>query len=69
MQGIIVDDRRFWKAIKYCMKVVLPLVKVLRPAEGDAKPAMGYIYKAMDRGQGRNCKECGPCEACRYEKI
>ena len=33
------------------MKVVLPLVKVLRLVDGDAKPAMGYIYEAMDRAK------------------
>lgn len=42
MESIILDDHRFWKAIKFCMKCVLPLVKVL---------IMGYIYEAMDRAK------------------
>ncbi|KAI8551034.1 hypothetical protein RHMOL_Rhmol06G0153500 [Rhododendron molle] len=36
---------------RYCLKGVLPLVKVLRLVDGDAKPAMGYIYEAMDRAK------------------
>ena len=30
---------------------MIPLVKVLRLVDGDAKPAMGYIYKAMDKSK------------------
>ena len=30
---------------------MIPLVKVLRLVDGDAKPAMGYIYEAMDRAK------------------
>ncbi|XP_058208236.1 uncharacterized protein LOC131321250 [Rhododendron vialii] len=55
----IVLDAKFWNAIRYFLKgvlrlvkvlrLVLPLVKVLRLVYGDAKPAMCYIYKAMDR--------------------
>lgn len=33
------------------MKCVLPLVKVLRLVDRDAKPAMGYIYEAMDKAK------------------
>ncbi|XP_058181206.1 uncharacterized protein LOC131299638 [Rhododendron vialii] len=47
----IVLDAKFWNAIRYCLKGVLPLVKVLRLVDGDAKPAMGYIYEAMDRAK------------------
>ncbi|CAL5384210.1 unnamed protein product [Camellia sinensis] len=50
-QGTILGDARFWKAIKYCLKCVLPLVKILRLVDGDAKPAMGFIYEAMDRAK------------------
>ncbi|KAI8535251.1 hypothetical protein RHMOL_Rhmol10G0159300 [Rhododendron molle] len=47
----IVLDAKFWNAIRYCLKGVLPLVKVLRLVDGDAKPTMGYIYEAMDRAK------------------
>ncbi|XP_028113555.1 uncharacterized protein LOC114311629 isoform X2 [Camellia sinensis] len=50
-QGTILGDTRFWKAIKYCLKCVLPLVKILRLVDGDEKPAMGFIYEAMDRAK------------------
>ncbi|GFZ10855.1 ATP/GTP-binding protein family [Actinidia rufa] len=67
VQGIV-DDKRFWKAIKYCMKVVLPLVKVLRLMDGDAKPAMGYIYEAMDRAKEEIAKNVDHVKR-RYENI
>ncbi|XP_028113206.1 uncharacterized protein LOC114311289 [Camellia sinensis] len=50
-QGTILGDARCRKAIKYCLKCVLPLVKILRLVDGDAKLAMGFIYEAMDRAK------------------
>lgn len=44
----IIMDTSFWDAVKYCLACTIPLVKVLRLVDGDAKPAMGYIYEAMD---------------------
>jgi len=40
----IIDDKNFWKSIKYCLKCVTPLVKVLRLVDSDEKPSMRYIY-------------------------
>ncbi|KAI8540876.1 hypothetical protein RHMOL_Rhmol08G0019000 [Rhododendron molle] len=68
VESIILDDHRFWKAIKFCMKCVLPLVKVLRLVDGDSKPAMGYIYEAMDRAKEQIAKNLGE-QKRRYEKI
>ncbi|XP_055961848.1 uncharacterized protein LOC126681648 [Mercurialis annua] len=48
---IMLSDVRFWKSVKYCQKCVSPIIKVLRLVDGDAKPAMGYIYEAMDRAK------------------
>ena len=48
VREIIMADKNFWSSIQYCLKSTLPLVKVLRLVDGDAKPAMGYIYEAMD---------------------
>ena len=42
----------FWNHVVYILKVMGPLVKVLQLVDNERKPAMGYIYKAMDR-----CKE------------
>ncbi|KAK9750151.1 hypothetical protein RND81_02G176900 [Saponaria officinalis] len=41
----------FWRNIVYSLKLTGPLVKVLRMVDGDKKPAMGYIYEAMDRAK------------------
>ena len=41
----------FWKNILYALKVSGPLVKVLRVVDNEDKPAMPYIYEAMDRAK------------------
>jgi len=41
--NIALSDDRFWKSIEYCLKCVIPLVKVLRLVHGNTK-AMSYIY-------------------------
>ena len=48
VQLIILSDPKFWPTIKFCLKCVIPLVKVLRLVDGGAKPAMYYIYEPMD---------------------
>ncbi|XP_019465412.1 PREDICTED: uncharacterized protein LOC109363616 [Lupinus angustifolius] len=44
----VIMDNRFWKNIVTCLKGALPLIKVLKLVDSDEKPAMGYIYEAMD---------------------
>ncbi|CAL0316902.1 unnamed protein product [Lupinus luteus] len=41
----------FWKNVAYTMKVMGPLVKVLRLVDSEKKAAMGYIYEAMDKAK------------------
>ncbi|KAH6837753.1 hAT dimerization domain-containing protein / transposase-like protein [Perilla frutescens var. hirtella] len=41
----------FWRNVLYALKLVGSLVKVLRMVDGERKPAMGYIYEAMDRAK------------------
>ncbi|GKV51788.1 hypothetical protein SLEP1_g58413 [Rubroshorea leprosula] len=41
----------FWNEIVYALKVMGPLVGVLRLVDNEKKPAMGYIYEAMDRAK------------------
>ena len=41
----------FWTNIVYVLKIFGPLVSVLRLVDGEKKPAMGYIYEAMDRAK------------------
>ncbi|KAH1228074.1 hypothetical protein GmHk_10G028150 [Glycine max] len=38
-------------SVVYTLKVMAPLVKVLRLVDGERKPAMGYIYEAMDKAK------------------
>lgn len=50
---IVLDTRGFWKNVTTCLKAALPLVKVLRMVDSDDKPAMGFIYDAMDRAKNQ----------------
>lgn len=45
---IIFANQQFWLFIKYCIKCVAPLVKVLRLVDFNERLPMGYIYEAMD---------------------
>ncbi|KAF8379081.1 hypothetical protein HHK36_028509 [Tetracentron sinense] len=48
VRDIVLANSEFWPAIKYCIKSTVPLVKVLKLVDSDERPAMGYIYEAMD---------------------
>ncbi|KAJ9557453.1 hypothetical protein OSB04_012067, partial [Centaurea solstitialis] len=48
VENSILGDANFWRAIKYCLSGVVPIFKVLRLMDGDAKPALGYIYEVMN---------------------
>lgn len=50
VKQIIMQDS-FWRNVLYALKLTGPLVKVLRMVDGEKKPAMGYIYEAMDRAK------------------
>jgi len=39
----------FWNDVVYSLKAMGPLVEVLRLVDNEKKPAIGFIYKAMDR--------------------
>ncbi|XP_021856098.2 uncharacterized protein [Spinacia oleracea] len=41
----------FWNGTVYALKLSGPLVRALRLVDGERKPAMGYIYDAMDRAK------------------
>lgn len=41
----------FWREAVLSLKFASPLVRVLRLVDGEMKPAMGYIYEAMDRAK------------------
>ena len=48
---IVLEDYLFWSQCKNIVKVSEPLVRVLRLADGNEKPAMGYLYEAMDKAK------------------
>lgn len=54
----IIESKDFWAKAADILKVQEPLVKVLRPVDGDLKPTMGYIYEAMDRAKMAIQKDC-----------
>lgn len=68
VERIILGDVNFWKAIKYCLSCVIPIYKVLRLMDGDVKPAMGYIYEAIDRAK-QQIKENFHNVETRYKPI
>ncbi|RDY13851.1 hypothetical protein CR513_01165, partial [Mucuna pruriens] len=47
----VVLDKEFWKNIIICLKGACPLIEVLRLVDSDKKPAMGFIYEAMDQAK------------------
>uniref|UniRef100_A0A7N2N0K5 BED-type domain-containing protein n=1 Tax=Quercus lobata TaxID=97700 RepID=A0A7N2N0K5_QUELO len=48
---IVLEDYAFWSQCKHIVKVSKPLVRVLRLVDRDEKPAMGYLYEAMDKAK------------------
>ncbi|RWR73155.1 hypothetical protein CKAN_00141100 [Cinnamomum micranthum f. kanehirae] len=44
----IILNNTFWKDVEHILKVSEALVVVLRLADSEDKPAMGYVYEAMD---------------------
>ncbi|XP_027942170.1 uncharacterized protein LOC114195920 isoform X3 [Vigna unguiculata] len=68
VMNLVLSDGRFWRSITYCLKCVIPLVKVLRLVDGDAKLAMPYIYEAMDRAKEQIAENFQKIET-RYKKV
>ena len=58
----------FWTSIVYILKVFGPLVRVLRLADGENRPTMGYIYEAMDRAKETIAKSCLEREE-KYDEV
>ena len=47
----VVLDKDFQKNIITCLEGVLPVIEVLQLVHSDQKPAMGFIYEAMDQAK------------------
>jgi len=68
VMNLVLSDGRFWRSITYCLKCVIPLVKVLRLVDSDAKPVMAYIYEAMNRAKEQIAENFQKIET-RYKKM
>jgi hypothetical protein len=51
VQDIVMDSRGFWPNVLACLKAAMPLVRVLIMVDSDEKPAMPFIYAAMDHAK------------------
>ncbi|XP_073263283.1 uncharacterized protein [Populus alba] len=49
--AIILQDKDFWPRREHIVKVSEPLMRVLRLADNEEKPAIGYLYEAMDKAK------------------
>uniref|UniRef100_A0A6N2KIC4 BED-type domain-containing protein n=1 Tax=Salix viminalis TaxID=40686 RepID=A0A6N2KIC4_SALVM len=49
--AIILQDNDFWPRCAHIVNVSEPLVRVLRLADSEEKPSMGYLYEAMDKAK------------------
>ncbi|KAF3773185.1 hypothetical protein EJ110_NYTH55907 [Nymphaea thermarum] len=47
----IVFNNEFWESCVKLLKVCVPLVKVLRLADSEDRPSIGYLYEAMDKAK------------------
>ncbi|XP_035832491.1 uncharacterized protein LOC118481227 [Helianthus annuus] len=47
----IVFTPTFWNNVLFTLKIMGPLVRVLRIVENEKKPAMGYVYEGMERAK------------------
>ena len=41
-------DPKFWSHVVFGIKIIVPLVNVLREVHSNERLAMGYIYELMD---------------------
>ncbi|XP_042950125.1 uncharacterized protein LOC122282239 [Carya illinoinensis] len=51
LAGIVLEEREFWAQCQFIVTINEPLVRVLRLVDGDEKPAMGYLYDAMEKAK------------------
>uniref|UniRef100_A0A6N2M5V3 DUF659 domain-containing protein n=1 Tax=Salix viminalis TaxID=40686 RepID=A0A6N2M5V3_SALVM len=49
--AIVLQDKDFWPRCAHIVNVSEPLVRVLRLADSEEKPSMGYLYEAMDKAK------------------
>ncbi|MQL87826.1 hypothetical protein Taro_020374 [Colocasia esculenta] len=47
----LINNACFWEKVSHYLKVIEPLVLILRMVDGDDKNDMGYLYEAMDKAK------------------
>ncbi|XP_057502957.1 uncharacterized protein LOC130786623 [Actinidia eriantha] len=47
----IILDNKFWNDCLVIVKIVEPLMRLLRIVDGDVKPSMGYVYEGIYRAR------------------
>ncbi|XP_028551493.1 uncharacterized protein LOC114579844 [Dendrobium catenatum] len=67
IRKIILNDK-FWATVTYSILSTRPLVQVLRLVDAEKKPAMGFIYNAMDEAKEMIAHNLGGEEAS-YREI
>lgn len=55
----IVFTPTFWNNVLFTLKIMGPIVKVLRIVDNEKKPAMGYVYEAMEKAKLTIAKALG----------
>ncbi|PNX69542.1 hypothetical protein L195_g056773, partial [Trifolium pratense] len=48
---VVILDSRFWNDVEIIVKIVAPLVYLLRIVDGDDRPSLGYVYDGMFRAK------------------
>ena len=45
----IVLDKKFWDDCLLMVKIVTPIIRLLRIVDADEKPLLGYVYEGLQR--------------------
>ncbi|CAN0919505.1 hypothetical protein LINGRAHAP2_LOCUS31490 [Linum grandiflorum] len=67
VQGIVLDGR-FWNNVAYCLRAMMPLVKVLRMVDSDERPAMPFLFFELNNANEKIKSNFNNVES-RYKPI
>ncbi|MQM08999.1 hypothetical protein Taro_041858 [Colocasia esculenta] len=59
---------KFWHAMEEILRACQPILQVLRIVDGDEKPAMGYLYAAMELAKNQIMENFGMKQS-KYQPI
>lgn len=49
--NIILEDKEFWAQCQHIVEVTEPIIRILRLVDSEEKPAIGYIYEAIEKAK------------------